>query len=408
MLKKQTEFEVVVESSESAKQSDSSVCTTNVYKTNVCTKSVSDSNYPAVTETEEGISYSKAEIKNLIIKYGLSFLLMIAISWLTFHILLKQYSWTEIRQSLSRTNIPIFLLSSTLIWLHEFCLAYNLKTLLDLFTGQKVPYAVSLQTVIVGFYFNNITPSAAGGQPMEIYYLYRRGVHVAHSSLVFIVMSLYFYISMFIYTGIAIIFNRSFVLGNLGHMRYFLVIGLVVNFLIAVCTYLIVYRPSLLRSLLKGILNILIKLRVLRQPHRHFRGIARFFRNYAGGSDLIRGNWRLALRLLAVCLVQVGSLFAIPFGVCLSLGAKFNWRFFFETFNLQSILYISTSAMPTPGAVGITESGFITMFESVLPHEQVLPAMILTRVINLYGFLIIAALVVLWSFTVLIKRPLKR
>lgn len=367
---------------------------------------MSDKKVITENSVEGATAYGKAEIRKMALKYGLCFVLLIVVSWLTFHILLRQYTWHDIRRSLSRTNVPIFLLTSLLIWIHEFCLAYNLKLLLDLFTGRRVPYSVSLQTVIIGFYFNNITPSAAGGQPMEIYYLYRRGVHIAHSSLVFVVMSLYFYISMFLYNAVALIFNLKFVLGNLGHMKYFLGIGLVLNSGIAFCTYLIVYKPSILRRLLKALLCVLIKIRIVRHPRRHFRSIAGFFRNYAGGSDLIQGNWRLSLRLLLVCLIQVASLFAIPFGVCLSLGAKFNWRFFFETFNLQSVLYMSTSAMPTPGAVGITESGFMTMFESVLPHEQVLPAMILTRVINLYGFLIISALVVMWSFAVSAKKPL--
>ena len=351
-------------------------------------------------------AYSSAKIKKMVIKYGLCLILMIAVSWLTFHIILGRYHWPEIAHSLSRVRVPIFAATSLLIVIHELCLAYNLKTLLDLFTQQNVPYGVSLQTVIIGFYFNNITPSAAGGQPMAIYYLYRRGVHIAYSSLVFVIMSLYFYIAMFLYVGFALLFDWHFVLHHLGHMKYFLVIGFLVNGALSICSYLIVYRPAKLRILFKLLLGILIKLRLLRHPRKHFRHFAHFLRNYEGGSDKVQGNWRLALRLLGVCLVQVGSLFAIPFGVCWSLGARPDLHFFLKTFNLQSVLYVSTSAMPTPGAVGITESGFITMFKSVLPHDKVLPAMILTRVINLYGFLIISALVVLWALTISVKKPL--
>ena len=69
-----------------------------------------------------------------------------------------------------------------------------------------------------------------------------------------------------------------------------------------------------------------------------------------------------------------------------------------DTVSLQASLYISANSIPTPGAVGITETGFVTMFKSILPDHQVMPAMLLTRFINLYGFMIISAIITIIAF----------
>ncbi len=351
---------------------------------------------------------SKAKIKKWVFQYGLSFLIMVAIVYFTFAILLKQYAWHEIKHSLAFTNIPLFILAFALIFVHQSCLASNLKMLLARFSGVKIPFGVAFQSVMLGFYFNNITPSTSGGQPMQIYYLFRRGIHIAHSCLVFIAMSFYYYIAMYIYTGLTFIFDYNRVMASLGYMHYFLIIGLIINIGIGLFCYFVVYQPQCLRFVAKGVLWLLLKSKLFRHPMRLKRAVAKFLKNYADDSSSIKKDFKVAIRMLLTCLLQVGSLFSIPFAVCVALGAKASLSFFLRSFGLQSVLYMSTSALPTPGAVGITESGFITMFESVLPKEMVMPAMILTRIINLYGFLLIAACFTLWAFTFSIRKPLKQ
>lgn len=351
----------------------------------------------------------KGEIRKWLIKYSVSIALMVGIVYFTFSILMKQYSWQEIRESLSQTRWSYMVFAFSLIVLHEVCLASNLQYLLNLFIGQKIPFGLALQTVIVGFYFNNITPSASGGQPMEVYFLHRRGVKVAHSSLVFITMSFFFYLSMFFYTGLTFIVDGDVVMASLGDkkMMVLFLAGLIFNFFVAVFCYLICYKPARLRVVVKFLMSILVSLKLVKNSAKNLRKVARFLRSYSHGSQQIIGNRKAFFRLLTCCLIQVAALFTIPFAVSLALGAEPDWQFFRGIFGLQAVLYMATSAMPTPGAVGVTEGGFISMFSKILPATVVMPAMILTRVVNLYGFLIISALVTMWSFSISTrKKPL--
>ena len=54
------------------------------------------------------------------------------------------------------------------------CEAKNIQTGLSLF-GSPAPYRACLFYAVNGFFFSAVTPSASGGQPMQLYAMYRDG-----------------------------------------------------------------------------------------------------------------------------------------------------------------------------------------------------------------------------------------
>ena len=69
---------------------------------------------------------------------------------------------------------------------------------------------------------------------------------------------------------------------------------------------------------------------------------------------------------------------------------------FFTVFSMQSILFITVSAIPLPGSVGSSESGFLTLFKTLFPANTLSSAMLLSRGISFYSFVIISGLIVLF------------
>ena len=60
---------------------------------------------------------------------------------------------------------------------------------------------------------------------------------------------------------------------------------------------------------------------------------------------------------------------------------------------IQSVLYGTVSGIPSPGAVGVTEGGFIEIFKTVFPKNSINGAMILNRGINFYLLIVISAVI---------------
>ena len=58
-------------------------------------------------------------------------------------------------------------------------------------------------------------------------------------------------------------------------------------------------------------------------------------------------------------------------------------------------MFATVSGIPSPGAVGVSEGGFLELFRNVYTKEQIGSAMLLNRGVNFYLYVIISAVIVL-------------
>ena len=65
---------------------------------------------------------------------------------------------------------------------------------------------------------------------------------------------------------------------------------------------------------------------------------------------------------------------------------------FISLLMMQSILFATVSGIPSPGSVGITEGAFTEIFRNVYPSEVMSTAVLLSRGINFYLFVIISGI----------------
>lgn len=49
--------------------------------------------------------------------------------------------------------------------------------------GEKAGFLQCIKYAFVGFFYSGITPSASGGQPMQLYYMNRDGHSFVHSTI---------------------------------------------------------------------------------------------------------------------------------------------------------------------------------------------------------------------------------
>ena len=80
----------------------------------------------------------------------------------------------------------------------------------------------------------------------------------------------------------------------------------------------------------------------------------------------------------------------------------------FEILTLQAVLYATVSGIPSPGAVGVSEGGFLGIFKNVFPETIISSAMLLTRGANFYLFIIILSILVQIMLSVVLKMIKKK
>lgn len=331
-------------------------------------------------------------------KYALSFILMIAILALTFYLILKDYSLPELWSSLIQAK-PIYVSAGLLMmFIYQVCVAVNIRALLRAFSGRDPGFIRASKTAYIGYYFNNVTPSASGGQPMEMFYLSRHGYPLSYTSVIFILLGLFYNIALVVVSLVLFWVRKDFILQNLDYVRYFLFAGIAFFFFMTLALFLLVYKPAFIRRVAEWALRLLKRLGLVKRVAEWEQSLEQYLSGFEHSSETFWRDPKLITTLLISSAIEIFALFSVPAWVVLALGAEPSGDIFISNVALQSVLYVSSAFVPTPGAVGVTESSFLTLFSDVLRSDQLVPAMILTRIINLYGFFIISGIISAQAF----------
>ena len=114
--------------------------------------------------------------------------------------------------------VVLFILGESVI------IFYMMRTL-----GAKVKMGHCALYSFVGFFFSCITPSASGGQPMQIYFMKKDKLPIPVTTLVLMIVTIT-YKAVLVVIGIVIwIFGRGFLEGYLGQYMWVFYLGVGLN-----------------------------------------------------------------------------------------------------------------------------------------------------------------------------------
>ncbi len=257
--------------------------------------------------------------------------------------------------------------------------------------GHKVSYRRCLGYSFVGFYVSSITPSATGGQPAQIYYMSKDQIPAAHGALNMMLIASCYQTATLLWGGGIWFFApgvRSQMDGGLGLL---LLYGAGMMILLTVGMMMVMFLPKPTRRICEGTLKLLTRVRILRNPESARQKLEHQLAEYARGADCVKHNPGLVLRVLAVCLIQLGLAFSVPWAVYLAFGLEgHGW---IQVAGIQALLTLAVCNLPLPGAVGAAEGGFVSAFAAVFGESLVTPAMLVSRGISFYSFLLVSFVV---------------
>ena len=331
---------------------------------------------------------------NKIKKYILNMLLFIFLIWLTFKILFANQDMNELLKIIDSTN-KLFLLCSCLAML-IYCMleAFNLmRTLKRLNTNTT--YFKCLKYAFIGVFFSAITPAASGGQPMQVYYMHKDGLDIGHSSLALLINLTSFQITTILMALISLIFYHSYL--SIG-LRIFFVIGVGLNIIALALLLISIFSKRLSNGLVNFAIKIMTKLK-LRKLDKKVEDLRSSLEKYQVSAKYIRNNVPYVLKTLGITILQMIVYYSIPYYRALGWSGDS----YIKILCLQAMLYATVSGIPSPGAVGVTEGAFVTLFSSIIPNKLLNGAVLLNRGISFYLMAVISSIVVLIS-TFLVKK----
>lgn len=326
---------------------------------------------------------TKKFIKNFII-----FLLLIA---LTFYIALKDQDFSKLYDSIKNMNIKFAVIAIFSMLIYLFCESINIGRMLKSL-GEKSKFIKNFKYALIGFFFSAITPAASGGQPMQIYFMYKDKINVANSTLALLVNLLCMQITTISLAIISLIFNLSYM--STGIILLFIV-GILLNLSALSLLLIAIFSTNLLDKLVNFIIKIMKSLK-LKKFDILKEKLENEVKNYKENAIYIRNHKKVLFRNLFTSYFQFFMYYSISYWVYRGLG--FNTLNILEITSLQAIVFATVSGIPSPGAVGVNEGAFISVFKNVFTEHTLKSAMLLSRGISFYLFVILSGILVATLF----------
>lgn len=241
----------------------------------------------------------------------------------------------------------------------------------------------------VGFFFSCITPSASGGQPMQIYYMKKEKISIPVSTVILMIVTItYKLVLVVIGVGIAI-FGRGFLHKYLEGILPVFYLGLALNIFCVTFMTILVFHPLLAKAILVKGMKLLERLHLMKKKEGRLKKLEDSMDTYRDTAAYLKTHPRVIVNIIAITFVQRMAMFAVTWFVykAFSLSGTGFWTVLF----LQAVISVSVDMLPLPGGMGISETLFLTIFTPVF-GTLLLPGMVLSRGLGYYGELLISAL----------------
>ena len=249
----------------------------------------------------------------------------------------------------------------------------NLRKVLVSF-GYRVSFKEAMKYAYIGYFFSSVTPSATGGQPLQLYAMSKDKIHVAHGTMALLTELTSFQIAAFLMENIA----AFWILTGRIHLNKIMLILVLVGYIMN-----LVFIAALMIVIVSD-----------RLPFRHKEKmeskINDILHDFENCKDFFKKDPNLTLQVIGVSLVQIICWFSVPWAVYHAMGEAGST--FGSLFLHQIILYMTTALLPFPGAEGISEFSFVKLFAGMFSSVPVAAVVLVNRGISFYFLLILSGI----------------
>jgi glycosyltransferase 2 family protein len=320
-----------------------------------------------------------------ILKNGGLFIVLLII---TISILLDTLDLNDLVFAMKFVNPYYIGLGFLMMLIYQLANARNMKRCLTI-TGENISYLKCIKYAIVDFFFSAITPSSSGSQPMQAYYMYKDKVSVSHASIAVFLNSASFIVIMLLYSIIGYIYSHKILISNISYVNYLFFLGICLNLLVLMFYISCIFFKRMSKWFIDTIVNIL---KFFRYKHvdKVKEQLYAFLDEYHKSVPYITEHKNEMYKVLLTSAIEILAFYSVTYCVYKAFSlSKFSYLMITS---LQSVLYVTVSALPFPGAVGISESTFMILFKLLFPEKLLASAMILNRGVNFYVCVIITGI----------------
>jgi len=248
---------------------------------------------------------------------------------------------------------------------------------------------------IIGQYYNAITPFASGGQPAQVYYMNMIGIPGGSASSILMIKFLIYQIVLSIFSTVAIVWKGMTIYNFNSWVFWFSIVGFVINAGAIILLVFLSIKKGFVQGLVYKIIDMLSRIKLIKNSENTKKKLKSHVEDFHHGMKLMQDNLKGMLLMGFMTGIQLICFFSITFFIYMALGLKGeSWP---NIIFVQALLYLAVSFIPTPGAMGASETGFMAFFRLFFPSNLIFVAMLLWRIISYYLNILSGILVILFD-----------
>ncbi len=333
-------------------------------------------------------------------------ILFAVLFWLTVSKIFRNIELGHLRELALGGDVRFFLLGVGCMLVYAFMEGLNFWRILHI-SGYPHTVFQCFRYAATGIFFNAITPSASGGQPMQILAMRSDGIHISHGTFAIFNNLLGYQISAVTLSVTGLILNRDVLLHGTGGLAWILVIGILSNALLAAGIAAFIFSPAVTGKLAGGAIRAAGKL-FPKLGDMLLAKLRSFTSEYGDCAAYIRSHPAGLLTTVLISLVQVSAMFAVPYFAYRFLGV--SEVSFAELFLLQAVIFVGVGLIPLPGAMGVNEITTLAVYQNLFSEAMVSDGAFVSRTISLYLWIAVyGIMVVVWAIRLWRRRsPVKQ
>ncbi len=298
----------------------------------------------------------KSNKVNLII-CGIAFIFMI------FYVYFVD-GFDNIINSIGEISIGFMLIAVALMVFYWLLEAIGLHIALKAIYPQQ-KFRETFIVAVLGQYFNCITPSSSGGQPMQAYYFTKFGTPLSDAMTALLSKFIVYQFVLTVYSAVTLFLRFNSFVDEFAPLMALVVFGFIINTVVIILLLMLAFFKAPVKKLAFWAIKLLGKMKILKghAVEDKLVQVDEIIEQYHENFCFIKSKPWLLIRMVFYTIIQLTAYFSISYVIYLGFGL--SGTDYFTIISCQAFVLMISAFMPLPGALGAAEGSYTAFFKDI-------------------------------------------
>lgn len=252
----------------------------------------------------------------------------------------------------------------------------------------------SLQTTMIGQFFNCITPFSSGGQPMQAFHMVKTGVPFGIASSCLLNKFIIYQVVLTLYSLVVLGMKLGEFSSRINGFVYMVLIGFLINTAVVIALLSIMFFKRFTVRIVFAIIDLLVKVKWIKEGVQKKKYVLHEFENFYKSFQCIKKHKKMVFSAALLSSLQLTVYFLVPYFILRAFGLEAS---IFSMIAAQAFVLMISSFVPLPGAAGGAELSFFAFFKLFFPANLLNISVLVWRLATFYLTICVGMCFTLWK-----------